>query len=138
MIAGILLAAALVFGLASGALAQPRSTYQYKLRNVSAADAAEEIVMFAVQKSLAVDVLVEPVSNAVAISAELSVYKQVGAMLAGFDVQPPQVLVRLTLARVPVGFAEDAGLGTKSNWVLTDDGNVGRGDRPWERRRSIR
>ena len=110
----------LMFGLTGSAFgqdAQPATVY--KLRNVAAADVAKSVTGYAAQKKLTVTVVAEPVTNAVFVSGDAEQQKRVVELMTSLDKQLPTVLVSAMVVEVPLGFAEDAGLGDGDKWVLT-------------------
>lgn len=82
----------------------------YKLRNVSAADAAHAIGAFLKEQKLDAAVVAEPVSNSLLVSGEVVVCERVAEILAKLDKQPQQVVVQAMLIEVPRGFGEQCGL----------------------------
>ena len=97
------------------------SAQVYRLANVGAADAAEALRRHAAETGAAVTLLVDPVSNSIAVAGAPAQRARAGVLLAGLDRRLPQVLVQLTAVRVPGGFPEQVGLGerSESQWVLT-------------------
>lgn len=91
----------------------------YKLKYVAAVDVARAVTEFAARQKMALTVVPEPVSNAVAVDGRAFPRKLALALLARLDEAPEQVLVNLLVVEVPGGFAEDAGLGEGEKWSLT-------------------
>ena len=111
---GLLIAAATSFGPAP-APTPPTATI-HKLRNVAAADVAQAVTAFAAQMKLSVTVVAEPVTNTVFVAGDGTGHKRVADILAALDVPPRTVLVQMVVLKVPVGFAEELGMGKAKVW----------------------
>jgi type II secretory pathway component GspD/PulD (secretin) len=97
----------------------PPTATVHKLRNVAAADVAQAVTAFAAQKKLAVTVVAEAVTNTLFVAGDAAGHKQIVGIVAALDVTPAQVVVQMTIMKVPTTFAGELGMGECKVWELS-------------------